>query len=139
MNQQKQVLICKLSECYLGFNIESINQVLQKKQAQINSGKDEIRYRGFAFPYIDLIQLFQLDDANPTLILLLNSDTGAFGIPIENIKGIIDVENNDESDMDINLSNFVTVDYAKNIILFNELPVAVIDTNKLAKIQVHTL
>lgn len=131
MNQKNHILICTLCDFHIGFDIDQVDQIVQKKQAEIHVREGIIEFRGYAVPFFDLPALFHCDVFQSNFVLLLNCASGHFCVPIGSIDAIVDVESNAGISTAESMERLVVYRYAKRIILWNDLPVPVIETERL--------
>ncbi|TES89773.1 MAG: hypothetical protein E3J87_11325 [Candidatus Cloacimonadota bacterium] len=131
MNGKEKILICKICDFLIGFEVKFINQVIQKKQVSINIKEGIVEVGGYIIPYLNIFKLFRCNENKSKFILLLNSEKENFAISISKIFGIFQVEPGKGTDVADRLNKFFLKNYAKRVILFNEFPAVVIDTNKL--------
>lgn len=133
MNGKNQILICKVWEYYLGFEVGSIQQIIQIKHVKVNFKEGMIEFRDNNIPIVNIFQSFSCNDSSRKFILILDSKKGLFATFVSEIVGIIPVEPHIGSDVANGLKSFVIEDCAKRFIIFNELPVAVVDTEKVMR------
>jgi chemotaxis signal transduction protein len=133
MKQKNHILVCTLCDFNLGFDIAEVDQIAQMKQVQIFEQDGLADFRGYTVPFLNLPQLFHCNDSQTSFILLLNSPSGRFCVPIRSIEGIIDVEQEAGLGTAESLKHLTVFDYANRIILWNDFPVPVIVTEKISK------
>ncbi len=131
MNHKNHILICTLCDLYIGFDIDQVDQIIQKKQAHIHVQEGIVDFRGYTFPFFDLPELFHCNHSQSNFVLLLNCASGAFCVPIQTVEAIIDVENDAGISTAETMKQLVSFHYAKRIILWNDLPIPVIETEKI--------
>jgi chemotaxis signal transduction protein len=133
MNQKSHILVCTLGDFFIGFDISQVDQIVQKKQVQIHAQRSIVDFQGYAFPFFDLSGLFHCSESQSNFVLLLNSSSGHFFIPIKSIEAIVDVENDAGIRTAENMKHLVVFDYARRIILWNDLPIPVIETESISE------
>jgi chemotaxis signal transduction protein len=131
MNGKNQILICKICDYSVGFEVKFVNQIIQTGHAKVSAKSGMIIIHDKKLPYINIFHLFRCKENNSKFALILNYEKRLFGISVSEIEGIISIE----SDTDIHsvdgLKDFVMNDYAKKVIIHNETPIIVIDIKKV--------
>jgi chemotaxis signal transduction protein len=131
MNGKNQILICKICDYSVGFEVKSVNQIIQTDHTKVNTKSGMIVIRDKKLPYINIFHLFRCKKINSKYALILNYKKRLLGISVSEIEGIISIE----SDADIHsvdgLKDFVMNDYAKKVIIVNETPIIVMDIKKV--------
>lgn len=133
MNGNNQVLICTVCDYYLGFEVRSIRQIIHLKYANIIFNKGRIDFRGKNIPYVNIFQFLNCNENEGKFVLILEQKKGLFSTSVSGIEGIITYEADLGEEVAQGLKNFVLENYAKRLIIFNELPVVVVDTEKLVE------
>ncbi|MCK4396295.1 chemotaxis protein CheW [candidate division WOR-3 bacterium] len=133
MNGKNQILICKVCDYYLGFEVGFIHQIIQIRHVKDNLKEGMIEFRDENIPIVNIFHSFSCNDSSLKFIIILDSKKGLFATFVSEIVGIIPVEPHIGSDVANGLKSFVIEDCAKRFIIFNELPVAVVDTEKVMR------
>lgn len=136
MEQKSHILICGLCDFFIGFDIAEVDQIAQKKQAEIYTEQRTVDFRGYTVPFFDLPSLFHCNDNRSNFLLLLNSPSGRFCVPVKEIKAIVPIDHADGMEIAKSMKNLVTFDYAHRIILWEDQPIPVISTVKINREQV---
>lgn len=131
MNDRNKILICTFCGYYIGFEIRFTKQIINLKHSNISIKNDTIKFNDKKIPFVNIFRHFNCNNANGNFILILNSDREIFSTSVSKIEGIIQVESEMNQEIAKGLQNLTIYDYLRGVILFNELPVVVVDTNKL--------
>ncbi len=135
MHQKNHILICRLCDFFIGFDITEVDQIVQKKQVEIYAEQHIVDFRGYTVPFFDLHMLFHCREHENNFLLLLNSPSGRFCVPVKEVKAIVPVEQGSGMRIAKNMKHLVAYDYANRIILWENLPVPVIATARISAIK----
>lgn len=131
MGKKNHILICTLCDFYIGFDIDQVNQIVQKKQAHLHAHGSIVEFRGYTVPFFNLSEFFNCSESECNFVLLLNSESGSFFVPIRSIEAIVDVESDAGVNTAKSMKTLIATDYTNRIIIWNNLPIPVIETKKL--------
>ena len=131
MDKKNHILICALCDFRIGFDINQVNQIVQKKQAHLYAHRSIVEFRGYTVPFFNLPEFFHCSETECNFVLLLNAEAESFFVPIRSIEAIVDVESDAGIDTAESMKNLIAFDYASRIIIWNDFPIPVIETRKL--------
>lgn len=133
MNQKSHILICTLCNFHIGFEINQVDQIVQKRQMEVHTKEGMVSFHGYTVPYFDLPGLFECNHEQSAFLLMLNCSAGRFCVPIGSIEAIVDVDGSAGIKIAESIKPFVVFDYSRRVILWKNLPVPVLETEKIIK------
>jgi len=131
MSSKDRILICRVDDFYLGFEISEIQQVIITKKVNVDEERGTINVRGKQTPFLNIFRYFDCKENSGKFLLILGSKKGSFASTVSKIEGFITFEPGSGLDLLPGLKSLVRKDYAKRVVLFNKLPVVVVDTQKI--------
>jgi len=131
MDDQYQVLICKVSDYYLAIEITSVVQIVQLKDSGVNLRKGTYMFRTKSIPLLNIFHLLNSDASSKSFVLILDSEKGLFALPVSEVKDIIQVKPDTNANLTSFMNRLSTDNYIKRVILYDKLPVVVADLKQL--------
>ena len=138
--EYKKVVLFRLSNEYYGIDVSMIDEIIDAEIQNKIAGmpdfiKGVISVRGESVPVLSLFELFHIDDRpvkGTETILIISEDNETYGILIDELKGVIDVEPSSIFDIPAVYAE-EQFSYLKCMIEYGTEIAAIVDTEQLMK------
>jgi chemotaxis signal transduction protein len=131
MDEKKQILICKISDYHIGFDISSTTQIIKGSLKKVSLRNETIKFRNKRIPYVDIFKKLNCPEGEKKYIVVLNSEKGVFSTAVSSIVEIIDTEDKLSNGIGDGLKDLTITDYIKGVVIFADIPVVIVDSEKI--------
>jgi chemotaxis signal transduction protein len=131
MGDKIQILICKVCDYYIGFEVKSVKQIIRLKKKP-SKGKT-VKFHKKRIPVVYLNTIFDCKVNANKFGIVMESGNRLFAATVSEVETITEVNDFEESDVSDILDKLTRRNYARTAVLFERLPVVVVDCEKLGK------
>jgi len=132
MNEQNQVLVCRVCDYYVGFKVNSVHQIIKTQQVKFNKKGNAVKFRSKNIPFFDLAGFFKCRQIEAKFTIILIEKTRLLATSVRSVEGLVPYNYSNHSEEVANkLKNFFLKTYAKGIVIFNNKPIVVVSVKHL--------
>lgn len=131
MGVKIQILICKVCDYYIGFEVKSVNQIIRLKKKSRKSKTVKFQKKRISVVYLNTV--FDCNGGNNKFGIVMKGGKRLFAAAVSEVETIIEVDSIKEYDISEVIDRLTNKNYAKSAILFEEMPVVVVDCEKLGR------
>ena len=132
MNEQNQVLVCKVCDYYVGFKVNSVHQIIKTQQVKFNKKRSAVKFRNKNIPLFDLAGFLKCKQIETKFTIILIEKTRLLAIPVSNVEDLIPYNySNYAKETAEKLKNFFSKPYAEGVAIFDNKPIVVVSIKHL--------